>query len=109
MIDLIRSTQEDEFAYSTAPKNFANTIMMVFDRALEELQKMPDIEPKLMTEVFKGSRSEVFVKVPIKNTQQDNLTNEQLVWDENAWVTELYHNLKEALAESLDSLELYLQ
>jgi hypothetical protein len=28
---------------------------------------MLDIEPKLMTEVFKGSRSEIYVKVPQKN------------------------------------------
>lgn len=41
--------------------------MMILDRALDDLQKIPDIEPKLMTEIFKGSRTEVYVKVPQKN------------------------------------------
>jgi len=37
VIDLIRSQNEEDFTYSTVPKNFSNTIMIIFDRAIEDL------------------------------------------------------------------------
>ena len=48
-------------------KNFTNTILMIFNKALEDLAKIPDLEPKLMKEIFKGTRSEMYYKVPQKS------------------------------------------
>lgn len=63
-LDLQRASNEDDFAYSSYPKNFTNTILLIFNKALDDLNKIPDIEPKLMNEIFKGTRSEMYYKVP---------------------------------------------
>jgi dynein heavy chain len=64
VIDLVRSSNEEEFAYSTPPRNFANTIMLIFNKALDDLNKTQDIEHKLMLEMYKPLRVEQFLRVP---------------------------------------------
>lgn len=64
IIELVKALNDDEFSYSTFIKNFSNTILMIFNKGLEDLSKIPDLEPKLMSELFKGSRSEMYYKVP---------------------------------------------
>lgn len=41
--------------------------MIIFNKALEDLAKIPDLEPKIMKEIFKGTRSEMYYKVPQKS------------------------------------------
>lgn len=40
-----------------SPKNlevFANIVLHVFEKALEELAKIPDLEPKIASNLYKG-------------------------------------------------------
>jgi dynein heavy chain len=66
-LELLKAINEDNFCYSSMIKNFTNTILMIFNKALEDLAKIPDLEPKLMKEIFKGTRSEMYYKVPQKS------------------------------------------
>lgn len=56
LFQLELKTQGDEcFVYS--PKNldvFVNVVIHVFDKALEELSKIPDLEPKIASNLYKG-------------------------------------------------------
>ena len=63
-IELLKAINEDSFCYSTMIRNYATTILIIFNKALEDLAKIPDLEPKLMKEIFKGTRSEMYYKVP---------------------------------------------
>lgn len=46
-IDLLKSTSNDEYLFSTPPKNFMNAILTHFDRVFEDLSRIPDIEQKV--------------------------------------------------------------
>jgi len=39
VLDLVRASNEEDFSYSTVPRQFANTIMIIFDKALEDLSR----------------------------------------------------------------------
>lgn len=46
-IDLLKSTSNDEYLFSTPPKNFMTAILNHFDRVFEDLSRIPDIEHKV--------------------------------------------------------------
>ena len=85
--------------------------MIIFDKALEDLSRTSDIEPKLMTDLFKGSRAELFIRVPQKSIVHslDSSSKDPHFYDENIWVNELYDKLKRGVDRSLDSLDVYLR
>jgi hypothetical protein len=45
LLDLVKA-KEDEFAFSTAPTSFVNMIVHLFEKPLDDLAKIPDLEPK---------------------------------------------------------------
>ena len=52
-IDMIKTNDDKEFLYSTTPINFVNMIIQLFDKTLDEITKVPDLEPKLLTDLYK--------------------------------------------------------
>lgn len=52
-IDMIKTNDDKEFLYSTSPMNFVNMIIQLFDKTLDEITKVPDLEPKLLTDLYK--------------------------------------------------------
>ncbi len=110
-LELLKSINEDNFCYSSMIKNFTNTILMIFNKALEDLAKIPDLEPKLMKEIFKGTRSEMYYKVPQKSQVANDPFGYQdaYFFDENLWVNTLYDALGEHLEKSFAALDEYLK
>jgi len=50
---MIKTNDDKEFLYSTSPMNFVNMIIQLFDKTLDEMTKVPDLEPKLLTDLYK--------------------------------------------------------
>lgn len=47
-IELMKTVSDDDFLYSTKPQNFVTTLLLIFDKALEELAKISDLEPRIL-------------------------------------------------------------
>ena len=55
--DLMRALDDSSFNFATGINNFTNIIMNIFNRMAEEINKIPEVEQKLMLEVFKKEKS----------------------------------------------------
>ena len=55
--DLMRALDDSSFNYATGINNFTNIIMNIFNRMAEEINKIPEVEQKLMLEIFKKEKS----------------------------------------------------
>lgn len=53
-LDLNKHPSKDKFKYSTKAKNFVNTLMVIFDKALEDVSKIPNLEPKILADLYKS-------------------------------------------------------
>ena len=67
-VDLVK-TKEDDFGFSTNPEKFVNMIRSLFEKPFEDLAKIPDLEPKILSDLYKAIKNEAFIKAPIKPTQ----------------------------------------
>ena len=67
-VDLVK-TKDDEFGFSVNPKNFVRMIKNLFEKPFEDLGKIPDLEPKILSDLYKAIKNEAFIKAPIKPTQ----------------------------------------
>lgn len=65
LIDLVKA-KDDDFTYSTAPASFVNMIVHLFEKPLEDLAKIPDLEPKILSDLYKQLKNETFIKAPMK-------------------------------------------
>ena len=83
-------TKEDDFGFSVNPKNFVKMIKNLFEKPFEDLGKIPDLEPKILSDLYKAIKNEAFIKAPIKPTQEPidpdpNIMPRKLP-DENKWI-----------------------
>lgn len=62
--DLMKNYDDSGFGLATPAPNFMNLILNNFDKMLDELAKIPDIESKVMIELYKKNRGDRFLKVP---------------------------------------------
>ena len=101
-----------EFSYSIDPQAFINVILSIFDKFLEELQRVPDIEPKFTPDVQSFMRKDQYVKVPKRPKEKPLLP---AAWDlsklpdENEWIWDLYEKLRIKLQQILPSMDQYLK
>ncbi|KAL4440889.1 hypothetical protein ABPG74_009302 [Tetrahymena malaccensis] len=115
LFQLDLKTQNDEiFIYS--PKNpevFVNVVLHVFDKALEELAKIPDLEPKIASNLYKGQNLETYIKTPQKPREKpvdpDPNARPRKFPDENKWIWEMAELLKERVGQATEPLADYLQ
>lgn len=49
----MRAIDDSTFSYTATISNFSQTIMNVFCKMIDDLEKIPDVEQKIMIEVFK--------------------------------------------------------
>lgn len=45
---------DEYFLYSTVPTNFISTLMTIFDKTLEDVAKIADLEPKILSDLYKS-------------------------------------------------------
>lgn len=81
---------------------------MIFDKALDDISKIPDLEPRVMIDVFKGTRAESYLRVPQKSQQYGQMGYDG-TFDDNKWVNILYENIKTLVDSKMHCLEDYLK
>ena len=112
IVDLIKGPKND-FTYTVQrPKFYVEQILHIFERTLEELARIPDLEPRLMNERLGNAKRDQFLRVPQKPREKPV---EPPIWekpkqliDENKWLWDLYENLKAVLERGVEPLQEYL-
>ncbi|CAD8156782.1 unnamed protein product [Paramecium pentaurelia] len=111
-IDMIKTNDDKEFLYSTSPINFVNMIIQLFDKTLDEITKVPDLEPKLLTDLYK-QKTDSFIKTPVKPKERPQTPNPnerpKKYPDENKWIWLLIEHIKDELIRGIKPLQDYLQ
>lgn len=109
-MDLVK-TKDDEFGFSTNPKNFVKMIKGLFEKPFEDLGKIPDLEPKILSDLYKAIKNEAFIKAPIKPTQEpidpDPRIMPRKLPDENKWIWYLIQSVEERVGSALEPLYEY--
>ena len=41
-------------------------LLQIFDKGLDEISKIPDLEPKILSDLYKSQKNEMFIKAPMK-------------------------------------------
>ncbi|KAL4427402.1 hypothetical protein ABPG74_009674 [Tetrahymena malaccensis] len=113
LIDLVKTQNDQEFVYSTNPMNFINMIIQTFEKGLEEISKIPDLEPKIVQELHKSMKAETYIRTPMKPRERpitpDMSARPRKFPDENKWIWDLLENLKLQLIEGIKPLDEYLE
>ena len=110
LIDIILKPGQDTPKYSTDLTNFQKTIMAVFDKGVDDFHEIPQMEPKILVDLFK-TQHKMFLKTPVRpKSKPDPKPNpDTKTVDENTWVWNLYESLEEKTKEALEPLNIYIK
>lgn len=110
LLDLVKA-KEDEFAFSTAPNSFVNMIVHLFEKPLDDLAKIPDLEPKILSDLYKAIKNETFIKAPMKPREKpvdpDPRVVPRKLPDENKWIWDIIEEVREKLLVGIAPLAEY--
>ena len=88
-------------------------IKNLFEKPFDDLGKIPDLEPKILSDLHKGIKNEAFIKAPMKPTQEpvdpDPTQTPRKLPDENKWIWFLIKEVEETMGETLKPLIEYKQ
>lgn len=88
-------------------------VLSVFEKALEEIAKIPDLEPKIVSELHKSVKAETYIRTPVKPREApitpDPNARPKKFPDENKWIWDLLENLRAKLLEGIKPLEQYIE
>jgi hypothetical protein len=94
----------EEIQYSVDPGDVVSNIMQIFDLGVEKLQEIPQIEQKLLPNLFKKELHNMYIKStkrpriePIKEDPNDK----RILEDENLWVWDAYKTLRSELMRAI--------
>jgi len=45
-------------------------LLAIYEKSIEEGNKIPDIEPNILSDLFKSNKNEAFIKSPIKSKER---------------------------------------
>lgn len=110
-IDLVRTANMNEFNYMTRPAKIVEEVLGLVSKGLEEMEKIPDLEPKILESLFKAKRSASHILTPqlpkSEPTIPDPNERPKRYPDENKWVWDLYQDLKGILEKAVEPLKEY--
>jgi dynein heavy chain len=112
-IELLKHSSDDIFVYNTNPNNFVTVILAALKKALDEMSKIPDLEPKILADLYKSQKLETYIKSPLMPVQEpvDPDPNERPLKypDENKWIWELVNSLRGDVEAAIEPLNQYLR
>lgn len=83
------------------------------EKGLEEIAKIPDLEPKILAELYKSLKNETFIKAPRKPTEKPIIPDPQArplkFPDENLWIWDMFEDLKQRLQKTIEPLTKYIK
>ena len=109
IVDLIVNNDTPIPKYTTQPDDIVEKILSVFDKGIEELGKITQLEPVLLKRLFKGQNK--FVKAPQRPQQEPGPLDpeKKKLPDENGWLWWAYKDLEKALKKAIGPLHEYVQ
>ena len=83
----------------------------LFEKPFEDLAKIPDLEPKILSDLYKAIKNEAFIKAPIKPTQEpidpDPSILPRKMPDENKWIWFLIQEVENIMKGAINPLYEY--
>ncbi|CAK83095.1 unnamed protein product (macronuclear) [Paramecium tetraurelia] len=92
--------KDDFFQYTTNPTLYVLISLQAMKKAVDEMAKIPDLEPRILSDLHKSQKLETFIKAPMMPIQEPFA-------DENKWVWDTYYCIKASIEEALQPLEQY--
>ena len=100
--DLMRAFDDSGFNYATGINNFVTSIINIFNRMVEEVNKVPEVEQKVLLEIFKKEKQERYLTAANRGEAASGEI------DQNVWLKTLYEELKARLEKAVVPLTDYL-
>jgi len=73
-------------------------MVQTMEKALDEMSKIPDLEPKILQDLYKSQKNETYIKAPSKPRSKpidpNPLDRPRKYPDENKWIWDMIENLK---------------
>lgn len=73
-------------------------IINIMEKTLDELTKIPDLEPKILSDLYKSQKNESYIKTPTKPKERpgspDPNERPKKYPDENKWIWVLLQDLR---------------
>ena len=98
----MHAIDDSSFNYTANITNFSQLVTGVFCKMLDDLAKVPEVEQKIMLEVFKKEKSERYLSVPSLNNPKEGEINM------NLWIQDLFNEIKLKFQVGVEPLEKYL-
>lgn len=68
-----------------------------FNKALDEIAKIPDLEPKILSDLYKSVKNDTFIKTPQKPREKPNIPDPEkrprTYPDENKWIWDMIEDI----------------
>lgn len=91
---------------------FVGVVLQTFEKALEEIGKIPQLEPRILSDLYKTQKLDAFLKTPMKPREKlkDPDPNERPLKfpDENKWLWDMYYEFKDMMETAIKPLDDYL-
>ena len=92
---------------------FVAVVLQAFDKGLEEMSKIPDLERKILSDLYKSKGVDTPIKAPMKPREKpldpDPNIRPRKYPDENKWLWDMYENLENTMKIAVQPLEQYLK
>lgn len=77
---------------------FVEVVQQAFNKGLEELSKIPDLEPKILSDLYKSTKLDTPIKSPMKPREKPNdpdpNARPRKYPDENKWLWDMSEALE---------------
>ena len=112
-IDLIRVSNQNEFNYSIRPQKIVEEILILVSKGLEEMEKIPDLEPRILENLFKARKSATHILTPqlpkSEPINPDPNEKPRRFPDENKWVWDIYQEYRRIMEKAVEPLKRYTE
>ena len=97
-LEMLKTQGDEEFVYSTPPLAFVRMVVSLLEKALDEISKVPDLEPKILSDLYKSQKNESYIKTPLKPKERPLTPNPherpRKYPDENKWLWDVIEDLR---------------
>lgn len=87
-------------------------LVQTYEKCLEEIAKIPDLEPKILAELYKSLKNETFIKAPAKPREKPLEPNPndrpRKYPDENKWIWDMVEDVRTRFREAIKISDQYL-
>ena len=87
-------------------------VISTFEKGLEEISKIPDLEPKILVDLNKSLKNETLIRTPYKplDKPSDPDPNERprKYPDENKWIWDMLQDVQQKITLAMKPLDEYM-